>query len=320
MLLLGCANHVRFVEFEAKNLSADLKNLRYQVENAPEMIEGPKVELNYIKEERIESRTDLTLTEVEEYTPYGAAHELYEVPLGLVSVPLSLGFNVLGVVLPGYISRSAVDQYTDWTFAAVNPFLNTESASRVEHREIDVETRTVDVREDLVHNPLANWPVQVRFDDDQAVRLDTNEEGHLSFHLLELRTSELKAPPRKLTASVGSEKTPGDPLYVELYIDRTLARRVFEASKLIPIVNSTVVSSSRLSRAVYALDQIGFKEYSLRLEDQIFQRFATNEAFLSRFREILEKLYKGELKLGPTTWPIVVPPDEDPKGGPPLEN
>jgi hypothetical protein len=320
MLTLACSNHIRFVEFETKNLSADVKELRYQVDEAPEMIEGPKIELNYYREELIESRIDLTLTKVEEFTPYGPARELYEVPLGLVSIPLTLGFNVIGVILPGYVSRSAVNKYTDWTFAAANPFLNVESTKRVGRREVDVVTRTAEVRENLVQKPLANWPVEIHFDNDEAVRMETDEEGRISFHLLEVGTSSLSAPPRKLTLSVGSHKTPGDPLRLEFYVDRDLSRRVYEASKLIPVVNSPLVSSSRLSRAVYALDQIGFKEYSLRMEDQIYERFASNEAFLSRFREILDKLCKGELQLGSPSWPVVVPPDEKPDAGPPLEN
>ena len=119
---------------------------------------------------------------------------------------------------------------------------------------------------------------------------------------------------------MGSDKTPGEPLHVEIYIDRDLSRRIFEASKLIPDVKGAVVSSTGLSRSVYALDRIGFKEYSLRLEDQVFERFAANEDFLERFREVLDKLYKGELKTGPPSWQLVVPPDEIPKGAPPLAN
>ena len=83
---LACANHIRDVEFERKNLNADVKELRYEVEAVPEVIETPKVELRYVKEELIESRIDLTLTLVEEYTPYAVVYELYEVPLGLPSV------------------------------------------------------------------------------------------------------------------------------------------------------------------------------------------------------------------------------------------
>ena len=317
---LACANHIRDVEFESKNLNAEVKELHYEVEAVPEVIETPKVELRYVKEELIESRIDLTLTLVEEYTPYAVVYELYEVPLGALSVPLSLGLNVLGVLLPGVVSRSLVNDYTDWSFAAANPFLNVQSEARFERRELSSKTRTAESTQNLVQNPLANWPVLIRYDDHRPIRVNTDAEGRVAFHVLELRTSSLETPPRKINASVGSDKTPGAPLHVELFIDRELGRRVFEASKLIPDINNAVVSSTRLSRAVYALDQIGFKAYSLRLEDRIYQRFEGNPKFVDRFREVLDKLYKGELQTGPPTWPVVIPPDEGDPIAPPLSN
>jgi hypothetical protein len=318
--MLACANHLRYVEFENKTLNADVKDLRYMLEGSPELIELPKFELNFIKEERIESRTDIALTKVEEYTPYSFAHSLYEVPVGLVCIPAALALNVAGGLLPGVISREVVSGFTDWSFAAANPVMNAESYARFERREVTTVTRSADVRENLVQSPLADWPVLVRFEEDRAVRFTTDETGLLAVHVLELRMGALTAAPRKLTASIGSDKTPGAPLHVDLYIDRELGRRVFEASKLIPDINNAVVSSTRLSRAVFALDQIGFKEYSLRLEDRIYERFSGNVKFTDRFREVLDKLYKGEIQTGPPTWPVVIPPDEGARTAPPLSN
>ena len=300
---LSCANHIRYVEFEAKKLDAEVIEVRYHVDNPPKLLSSHTLRLSYEREERIETRTTLTLTKVEEFTPYSAPRELYEVPLGVASIPLALVVNVLGVVLPGVVSSTVVTRYTSWTFAAANPMLNVESKVRAERREISVETQTADARETVVRKALSDWPIAIRYDDRTRVELRTDPGGKLEFHVLEIPTASLEAPPRKLQASVLPGGEPGEPLDIMLYVDRSLGQRVMRAGPLLDVVNSQTVSSSRLSSAVYRLDQLGFKEYSLRLEDEIYRRFAANGAFLQRFRGALAKLYKGEIEPDPLTTP-----------------
>ncbi|MFQ5513133.1 MAG: hypothetical protein ACE5FG_01750 [Myxococcota bacterium] len=296
VMAAGCVNHIREVEFEAREREAEVKERRYEAGALPELLETARLELPLSQRERIETRIEITLTKVEEVTPYSAPRELYEIPLGLVSIPLSLATNLLGVILPGVVPGHVVSSYTAWSFAAANPALNTESPDRTAQREIAVETRQTDVRENIVEGPLGSWPVEVRYDAGAPVRLQTDSEGRLSFHVLEAGATGLSAVPRKLMLKVLSTDALAPPLELELYVDRGLARRIFTASRLLPVVEGETVSSNRLSQAVYALDRIGFKEYSLRLEDEIYARFEDSPAFLSRFRSTLGQLYSGELE------------------------
>ena len=138
LVLGGCANHVRYVDVLEEETRTDLRSQEHAIEGGGDTLRTSRITLKLVRIETYEDRIERRTVRQQEYTPYAGWRELYEVPGGLVSVPLSLGFNVLGAVLLGFIPDEAVRGYTSWTYAALNPALNVESAERMQRRPVEV--------------------------------------------------------------------------------------------------------------------------------------------------------------------------------------
>jgi hypothetical protein len=287
----GCANHGRYLDVQEDRVDTLLVDTEYEVDGGDVRIVASEVRLSFFKIDHFEDRAEQTTIKFEEYTPYQAARELYEVPAGLVSVPLSLAFNALRVASLFYIPGEAVDAYTDWTYAALNPFMNVESSDRVVRERIAVTDTEKSSEHRRVRMPLVGAHVAARYDLGAPASLATDESGVVSFHLLDAVSPSMGPRPRKLRVSL--EMAPDSDVAHEYFIRRGLARRLGLARRPMLIVNGIPDDPQALGDALYALDRLGFPEYSVRLEDEIVTRNQRDEEFVQAFRDALDALYES---------------------------
>src|SRR5262245_58021880 len=151
----ACANQVRFADTVSDREVRAVLETRYVVEPAQGTVDRTRLRLAFAREETIELRVEKTVTRTEELTPYQGVRELYEVPAGLVSVPLSLALNAADLALLGSLPSGFVYGFTSWSFAALNPFLNAESRGRIESRELSRGPGEIKRSQQTVRSPLA---------------------------------------------------------------------------------------------------------------------------------------------------------------------
>jgi hypothetical protein len=212
----GCANSLRTIELEGGLERRDLTTASFEI-HAPE---GPLrtslVVLEVEMEEVTVSSSTRTVRQVEEVTPYEAARELYEVPGGAVALPLAFVWNAVDVVLLGFIPNEVVEPFTSWSFAALNPFLNAESASRVEQRELGSRVLPATGETQRARRPAASQWLEVSLDGGPAVRMATDERGTLSLFLDELPWPRDLGIPHRVVATLPTADGEGARAEIEL--------------------------------------------------------------------------------------------------------
>jgi hypothetical protein len=288
--LAACANHIRFVDTEQDEEKRSTLAVRYGVEGPAEVLEVAKPRLTFFKSETVETRTERTVTRVEEKTPYLGSREFYEVPGGLFSIPLSFVFNALDCVLLGYIPNEPVYGYTAWTFSALNPFLNTEDANRKQVFPIHKESREFKRSEALVRSPLAQAAVALSLDGHQ-VSARTDAEGVLQVNLLQLMDPRGPASaPRRLTVALRGAKG-SDELQKSFFVDRALGLGMQRALPLVRMAGDPSAEPVALARAIYALDRLGFREESAVLHEAAHERLASRPDALAALSRGIDALY-----------------------------
>lgn len=288
----GCANQLQQVEVVEEETRSETLSSRVVVE-AETPLRSARAALALARVDEIEDRTERRVVRQVEVTPYSGWRELYEVPGGAVAVPLSLGFNAANAVLLGYVPDAQVAAFTSWTYAALNPALNVESAGRVERRRGEVLSSDTEhhTREQRV--PLTDAQAGVRLDDGPVTLLRSDARGILPFHLLELVDPEHDLRPRKLVVTLGRE--PEDGVRYELPVERDLAQRLRQARDALRAIQLQRGDVRRLARAVFELDRLGFEDYSLSLEDEIAVQLHREPARLAEFSRELDRLYGAPL-------------------------
>jgi hypothetical protein len=291
LALAGCANHIRYVDASEEHHDLQVRSTAYMIESHTPVIETDLVQLRLFKLEVDDDKAKRSTTKFDEFTPYEGARELYEVPLGIVCIPVALLANVGRVLTFGMIPGQAVDNFTSWAFTAVNPFMNAADPTRVQTRPVSTVTSDGEVKETRVETPLEQVNVAVNFDDYGGRVMKTDSKGQLDFDLLDVITESLATRPRKLVVSTPNPAGGSEEIRREFFIERELAARVYEARNHVLAYRNGPRDAATLGEAVAALDRLQFKDYSLTLEDKIVNEFGGDEAFMIGFRQTLDRYY-----------------------------
>ncbi len=286
----GCANHLRFVDVLEEDTETQLRASRVEIEGAEEPLRSARATLTLVRIDSFEDSTARRTVRYDEHTPFSGWRELYEVPGGLVSVPLSFGVNALSVALLGYLPHETARRYTWWTWAALNPLLNAESETRTRRERVEVLADRTERSERAHRTPLARRPASVRFDGEREARRRSDARGVLSFHLLEAIDPAGDGRPLRLIVSFWPEEGE-DPVTLESLVHRDLASRLRLARGAMRAIDQHRHSPHFLARAVFELDRLGFDEYSLSLEDEIAMQLHGAPAVLGAFTAELDRLY-----------------------------
>ncbi len=215
-LATGCANSLRTLELEDGLERRDSTSASYDIQAPEGPLRTALVVLQVQLEEVTVTSSARTVRRVEDITPYQSLRELYEVPGGLVALPLSFVWNALDVALLGFIPNEVVEPFTYWTFAALNPLLNTESESRVERRELDSRVLPSTNETQRAERPAAGQWIDVALAGAPSVRLATDDAGSLSVFLDELPWPRDLGIPRRVVATVPTADGEGARAEIEL--------------------------------------------------------------------------------------------------------
>ncbi len=212
----GCANSLRTLELDDGLERRELTTTRFEIRGPDGPLRASLVELAVEMEEVTVTSSTRSVRSVEEVTPYQAPRELYEVPAGVVALPLSFVWNALDVALLGFIPNERVEPFLDWAFAAANPFLNVESESRVERVDLGSQVRPGTDETRRAQRPAASQWIEVALDGGPSVRVATDERGQLSVFLDELPWPRDLGIPQRVIATVPTADGEGARAEIEL--------------------------------------------------------------------------------------------------------
>lgn len=285
-LLSACANHVRYSRESFRSSAQDVVHVSTVVEPAGPVLATPDIDLELLADETAVVRKLRTRVRYDEYTPYNSGYELWEVPVGMVCLPMLLVARVVDLAGFGMVPDRNLDEFADWTFAAMNPLLNTESDSRLRRNAVSRETEELDseVRREL--KPLAGAPVLLSLDARAPIELTTDARGRVRTELLAIAPESLPGRPRTLRVTVEGEGK-RERHVVELPISHALASRLLQAMASRRKAEAPGASPETIGRSLAELDSLGFAASALALENELRVREGANPAWLARLDSAL---------------------------------
>jgi hypothetical protein len=285
-LLPACANHVRYSKDSFETSAREVVHAETVVEpNAP-VLTAPELELELLADETAVVRKLRTRVRIDEHTPYNSGYELWEVPVGIVGLPVLLLARAVDLVGFGFVPDASLDEFAGWTFAALNPLLNVESESRLRRSEVSRETEELDreVRREL--RPLAGAKVLLALDAGAPQAVTSDALGRVHVELLALAPARLPGRPRGLRVSVEAEDK-RERLVVEIPLSHAFTARLAQALNARRLARAPGASPEAIGRSLVELDALGFFAGALALEAELRAREGANPAWLARLDSAL---------------------------------
>jgi len=285
-LLPACANHVRYSSDAFETRPRDLVHVATVVEPAEPVLTSPMVELELLADQTAVVRRLRTRVRFDESTPYKSGHELWEVPVGAICVPVLAVTRLIDLVGFGFVPDKSLDEFAGFSFAALNPLLNTESRSRVRKREVSRETEELDREVMRQLEPLAGAPVTLALDARAAKTLHSDARGRVRVELLALAPDTLPGRPRVLRVAVESDGE-RERHAIELPISRALGAKLARAIESRGRAQAPGATPEQVGRSLAELDALGFSASALALETELRARPGASAAWLARLESAL---------------------------------
>ncbi|MBR2364848.1 MAG: hypothetical protein IKA79_06570 [Lentisphaeria bacterium] len=199
---------------------------------------------------------------ISRYTPYQGWRELYEVPMGLVLLPVAICSHVLNIVTIGIFPYSWCRSLDAYGLAALNPFLNNESESRFEEEPFRSHRDLVDTKNESISYILHHTDVMFKIGDKSKHKL-TDDTGVVSFDLIDIKGMGLSLDndDREFKVYVGSSAVPS----YTWVIPRALQSRLMRVRAQIKAYEKNPTPAN-LYKAVTKLEELQFSKLSYQLE------------------------------------------------------
>jgi hypothetical protein len=280
-LLPACANHVRYANDSFERQKSEVVYVDAVVERQSSILKTPEVELALAIDETVIVRKLRSNVRFDVYTPYRSGYELWEVPVGIVCLPALLVLRVVDTVGIGVIPDEKLDDFSGFTWSAMNPLLNVESEDRVRRNEISRRTEELDreVKRDL--RPLAGAKIGLALDTRKTQKRVTDAHGRLQVDLLALAPDSLPGRPRALRVAVAG-KGKRAPRVFDLALSPPLSSRLVQAVEIRRRARAVGASPEAIGRSITELDALGFSAGALALEQELRTRENANVAWLAR--------------------------------------
>jgi len=285
-LLSGCVNHVRTSSESFEHSVRDVVNAETVVDAHARTLSKPRVDLTLTADETAVVKRVRTKVRSDEYTPYRAGPEWWEVPAGLVCLPVALVMNTGHTLGLGFSDAREVAEFTHWSFVAVNPLMNLGSESRMRREELSRESEEVGREVERTLRPLAGVRLALALDPRAPRRFVADAQGNVSVELLALAPPDLSGGPRALRVSVDGEEM-REPHVVELPISRELGARIQRGVGLRAAARAPGASPEAVGRALAALASLGFADSAVALEMELRTRASADRAWLARLDSTL---------------------------------
>ena len=287
LLLTSCANHLRTETLNDPKKITSEPNLEYFILLDSEIVNSHRIAMKLEQLETREVKDAQDISEVEFYTPYQGTREIYEVPMGLILLPVAVVINLGDFLLLGLIPDRITDNTLDMSFAGMNPGLNIESNDRSENKILKTYEKVIHVGKDIKRVPARNTDITVSSGDSFSKVLKTDDKGSLVIDLLSkdylVNISEL----RELTITAGKEKSEDKKTLV---LARELSFNIKKAKKSL-LAYFQAKTPEKLAETIYYLEkELKFEKLGADLEKR--ELAGKDAEFKKAYEKKLETLFK----------------------------
>ncbi len=288
LFLSGCANHLSQRSEHEERVERKLLNHALQIDvGEPGILELPQRRVR-VQEQKTFEVTEFEVTRhYDRYTPYQPWRELYEVPLGAVTVVAGVGANVLNVVMLGSLPETVTKDWISYGFAGLNPFMNAQSNGRSQQNLASIDEKQQDKRMEYSSLPWAERPVLVKAG-KQTHELTTDRNGILRLNLLDGPFAEQdvsRVGKLLLSTEDQLDQTRAD---ATLLVSHTLRGKLLEAHALIfdDLEDDEV---GQWVHRVKRLSELGLEEEASELEQSLIELTRNDPELQQEFLKSLMK-------------------------------
>ena len=281
LLLAGCANTIRTYDDTEDRIERATIGTKYAVLLNPEMPDSFEFTATAATVHKQTVKKFQTFTHGEVVTPYQGWREFYEVPCGLVLVPVSLCSHLISVFTFGVYPFSFSNDVTCVAYSGLNPCLNWESESRTEKRPIDSEDKLIDVTEEDKVTPIPEAVIKVATS-DLTREFKTDEFGTVKLTLVGLdRGESIFRGDREFHFTVSGDT---DTTH-RLLISREFANKLLRARAAI-MRYEAAPTGRKLAETVKTLEELKFTGLAFQLEKRELARHQNDTAFMDEFNNM----------------------------------
>jgi len=293
--LLGCANHVRYVDTESDHPTRELQRTQYRMRGAEGFVQSAELDLEFYAEQVFRVTREFRQVRTEQVTPFRGLNELVELPLGVVALPVACAAQLADLAFFGSVPDAWVAGRWRLALDALNPLMNLEDEQRLESRTLAQSEPSVRVSTEREEEPLAGETVYLSLagpDGGFLHTFETDPEGHLRVDLLELLPDRLPAAPTRIGVELHRAEAEQADISELLYLDRVLGRRLMQVAPVLARTRHPKAPPEILADALYVLEQLGFRARAARLEEQVTYRFRESPSTLAAFEQRLQERYR----------------------------
>lgn len=279
-ILSGCSNFIRTYEETENKVVRETIGTKYDVRFTPDPPVAPEFTATAMRVEKQQVRKYQVLVSGEVVTPYEGWRESYEIPCGILLLPVSICSHVISLVTVGVYPFSVSGAINDLAFTGMNPCLNWESDERTEKVVKTSDERLVDnVQEDKI-TPLANVPVAVS-SGDKTKKYITDKFGLFKLSLVGLNPAEsIFNTDREFQFRVSDDSQ----VTRKLVITREFAGKLLRARMFI-IRYETLPSGKSLVQTVKKLEELHFNDLAFALEKRELAKRKNDKVFMKDFND-----------------------------------
>ena len=282
IMLSSCNNFIRYSTLEDARIERSEPEIEYFFETGDQVATSTRVPIQLEKIETTDVNEFEDLTKREEFTPYSGLREFYEVPCGLIMLPIGIITNVLDVALVGMIPNKMSEGSLNVAFTGFNPFLNWESETRLEYKLVDNKERLVESRVDKTPKlPAKDVEIEIYAGDIKVGTMMTDSKGRANLSIVDEQFINALQNHSAMTFKIDDEEK-------TITLPRQLRFRVKLYRQIVDKYMNDQ-SAENLANAVVELDKNDFHEIATALETTELKKHAEDEHFKTSFEAILQK-------------------------------
>lgn len=285
----GCANHLKVETHTETEMVRD--KISHAVDigtNAGSLVTTALVNVEVQESQAFTVKTFESKAEYDVVTPYKGVLEIYEVPMGIVLLPIGVVVNVLDFATLGLLPNKITDVLLDWSFAGMNPFLNLESENRTERTLKKADKKMIDKKEEFLKKPLANTELLVS-SDGAHMNITLDEFGKAEVSMVRLSALSSNIEKIALAVEAGDIKAQKD-----IDVSRQLRSQLQKASlitkkyaklaaKDINEVDIQTLDLIGFSTDLIRLSELGFESESLRIEKRALELMSEEQKAVFKY-------------------------------------
>lgn len=285
----GCANHLKVETHTETEMVRD--KISHAVDigtNAGSLVTTALVNVEVQESQAFTVKTFESKAEYDVVTPYKGVLEIYEVPMGIVLLPIGVVVNVLDFATLGLLPNKITDVLLDWSFAGMNPFLNLESENRTERTLKKADKKMIDKKEEFLKKPLANTELLVS-SDGAHMNITLDEFGKAEVSMVRLSALSSNIEKIALAVEAGDIKAQKD-----IDVSRQLRSQLQKASlitkkyaklaaKDINEVDIQTLDLIDFSTDLIRLSELGFESESLRIEKRALELMSEEQKAVFKY-------------------------------------